>query len=37
MFDIVITLMQQFVGLIPGLIALYITFDLIGTLLFERR
>lgn len=37
MFDIVVILMQQLVSLLPGLIALYILFDLIGALLFERR
>lgn len=37
MFDIVITLMQQLISLLPLLIGLYILFDLIGCLLFERR
>ncbi len=37
MFEIVLTLLQQLVSLLPGLIALYILFDLIGALLFERR
>ncbi len=37
MFEIVETLMIQLIDYIPGLIALYIVFDLVGTLLFERR
>lgn len=37
MFDIAMTFLNQLVQLIPGLIALYILFDLIGALLFEKR
>lgn len=37
MFDIVLTFLNQLIQLIPGLVVLYILFDLIGTLLFERR
>ena len=37
MFDITLTLLNQLVQLLPGLIALYILFDLIGALLFGKR
>ncbi len=37
MFEIIETLMIQLINFIPGLIALYIIFDLVGALLFERR
>lgn len=37
MFDITITLLQQLITLLPGLIALYILFDFIGMLLFGRK
>lgn len=37
MFEIIQTLMIQLIDWIPGLIALYIVFDLIGALIFERR
>lgn len=37
MFDIALTFLNQLVNLIPSLVALYILFDLIGALLFEKR
>lgn len=37
MFEVVETFLIQLVTWIPGLVALYILFDLIGSLLFERR
>ena len=37
MFDIATDLMAQLIGYIPLVFALYILFDLIGGLLFDRR
>lgn len=37
MFDIATTLLSQLVTLLPGLVALYIIFDLTGALLFGKR
>ncbi len=37
MFDVSLTLLSQLINLLPGLIGIYILFDLIGSLLFERR
>lgn len=37
MFDIATTLLSQLVELMPGLIGLYIIFDLTGALLFGKR
>lgn len=37
MFEILETLLTQFITLIPTIIALFIVFELIGSLLFERR
>lgn len=37
MFDISIQFMVQLVDLIPGVIGIYILFDLIGSLLFGKR
>lgn len=37
MFEISLVFLNQLIGLIPNLLALYILFDLIGCLLFERR
>lgn len=37
MFDVSCQFMVQLISLLPGLIALYILFDFIGMLLFERR
>lgn len=37
MFDIAIQFMVQLVDLIPGVIALYLIFDLLGSLLFGKR
>lgn len=37
MFDVVQTFMIQLVDWIPGLVAIYILFDLTGALLFEKR
>ncbi len=37
MFDVSLALLNQLITLIPGLMALYILFDLIGTLLFSKR
>lgn len=37
MFDIMLQFMSQLVDLIVPLIALYILFDFIGTLLFGKR
>ena len=36
MFDIAIQFMVQMVGLIPGVFAIYILFDLMGSLLFNK-
>lgn len=37
MFEIIENFMIQLIDWIPGIIALYIIFDLVGNLLFERR
>ena len=37
MFEITTKMLEQLISLLPGLIALYILFDLIGTLLFSKR
>lgn len=37
MFEVATTFMTQLIGLIPGLIGIYILFDFIGTLLFGRK
>lgn len=37
MFDIVETYLVQLVNLLPAFFALYVLFDLIGTLLFNKR
>lgn len=37
MFDVTLTFLSQLIGLLPSLIALYILFDFIGTILFGRR
>lgn len=37
MFEISLTLLNQLITLIPGLMALYILFDFIGTLIFGKR
>lgn len=34
MFDIALTLLSQLISLLPGLIALYLIFDFIRSLLF---
>lgn len=36
MFDCALTFLTQLVSLIPGVIAIYILFDLIGSLLFGK-
>lgn len=37
MFEVATTFLTQLITLIPGLIALYILFDLVGCLLFGKR
>ena len=37
MFDIAIQFMIQLVDLIPGVIGIYLIFDLMGSLLFGKR
>lgn len=37
MFDVAIQFMVQMVELIPGVFGLYILFDLLGSLLFNKR
>lgn len=37
MFDVCLQFMSQLVDLIVPMIGLYITFDFIGTLLFDKR
>ena len=37
MFDIAIKFMVQLVDLIPGVIGIYLIFDLMGSLLFGKR
>lgn len=37
MFDIAIEFMVQLVGLIPGVFAIFILFDLLGSLLFGKN
>lgn len=37
MFDVALQFLEQLITLIPGLIALYILFDFIGSLIFGKR
>lgn len=37
MFDISLSFLSQLIDLIPSLIALYILFDFVGMLLFDKR
>lgn len=37
MFDVSIQFMVQLVGLLPAVFAIYILFDLLGSLLFGKR
>lgn len=37
MFDVAIQFMEQLITLIPGIIAIYLLFDLLGSLLFGKR
>lgn len=37
MFEITIQFMVQLIDLIPGVFAIYILFDLLGSLLFGKR
>lgn len=37
MFDIAMKMLEQLVGFIPGVFALYLVFDCLGSLLFSRR
>lgn len=37
MFDVMATMLGQLISLIPALIGIYITFDMIGSLLFSKR
>lgn len=37
MFDVAIQFMVQMVELIPGVFGIYILFDLLGSLLFNKR
>ena len=37
MFDISLQFLSQLIDLIPGLIGIYIIFDLTGSLLFGKR
>lgn len=37
MFEIAIQFMVQLVDLLPGVIVIYVLFDLVGNLLFGRR
>lgn len=37
MFEIAVQFMVQLVDLLPGVIILYVLFDLVGHLLFGRR
>lgn len=37
MFDVAIQFMLQMITLIPGVFAIYIIFDFIGSLLFGKR
>lgn len=37
MFEVSLTLLSQLIDMLPFLIALYILFDFIGTLLFGKR
>lgn len=36
MFDVAVQFMVQMVALIPGVFAIYILFDLMGSLLFNK-
>ncbi len=36
-FDVVVQMLVQLVNLIPGILGLYLLFDLIGVLLFSKR
>lgn len=37
MFDVAMTLLVQLIDFIPGLICLYVLFDFIGSLIFDKR
>lgn len=37
MFDVAMTFLSQLIDMIPYLIALFLVFELLGSLLFERR
>lgn len=37
MFDVSLQFLQQLIGLMPSLIALYVLFDFTGSLLFGQR
>ena len=37
MFDVALQFLEQLITLMPGLIALYILFDFMGSLLFGKR
>lgn len=37
MFEISLSFLSQLIDLIPSLIALYILFDFVGMLLFDKR
>lgn len=37
MFDVTINLLIQLVDILPGFICLYVLFDFIGSLLFDKR
>lgn len=37
MFEIASQLLTQLIDLIPGLFAIYVVFDLLGSLIFSKR
>lgn len=37
MFDVCLVLMGQLIDILPGVIALWVIFDLTGSLLFDKR
>lgn len=37
MFEVSLTFLEQLIGLLPGLIGIYILFDFVGMLLFGRN
>lgn len=37
MFEIATTLLTQLIDLIPGLFTIYVVFDLLGSLIFNKR